>query len=154
MRAYRRGERGPRSSSDIEAPRSTTASSSSTRWASSRLPSSTPCASPWRRASSGSAAVAERVAAARDLAVLRDVRANAHIPAGRLDEVAPLSPGAWRILEFRLRSGTLSARGLHRVRRVARTVADLQGVTGEVGEEHLCSALELRTDVDALQAAS
>ena len=105
-------------------------------------------------AGESTAAVAERVAAARDLAVLRDVRANAHIPAGRLDEVAPLSPGAWRILEFRLRSGTLSARGLHRVRRVARTVADLQGVTGEVGEEHLCSALELRTDVDALQAAS
>ena len=100
------------------------------------------------------ASVAERVAAARDLAVLRAVRANAHIPAARLDEVAPLASGAWRILEFRLRAGTLSARGLHRVRRVARTVADLDGVTGEVGEEHLCTALELRTDVDALQAAS
>ena len=100
------------------------------------------------------AAVAERVTAARDLAALRAVRANAQIPVGRLDEVAPLEPGAWRILEFRLRAGTLSARGLHRVRRVARTVADLDGVTGEVREEHLCTALELRTDVDALQAAS
>ncbi|HVM01081.1 MAG TPA: YifB family Mg chelatase-like AAA ATPase [Acidimicrobiales bacterium] len=105
-------------------------------------------------AGESSAAVAERVAAVRALAAYRGVRANAHIPAGGLDEVAPLSPAARRIVEYRLRAGTLSARGLHRVRRVARTVADLDGGPHEVGEEHLCTALELRTEVEALEAAS
>src|SRR3546814_3594713 len=38
-----------------------------------------------------SAAVAERVVAAREVALRRGVRANAPLPADRLDEVAPLS---------------------------------------------------------------
>ena len=105
-------------------------------------------------AGESSAAVAERVAAARVAAGARGVRANAHLPVARLDEVAPLSAPAWRLLEFRLRAGTLSARGLHRVRRVARTVADLDGGAEHVAEEHLCAALELRTEADALEAAS
>lgn len=102
----------------------------------------------------GTAEVAARVAAARALAAERGVRANADIPASRLDDVAPLSPDAWRVLEYRLRVGTLSARGLHRVRRVARTLADLDGAPAVVGEEHVCGALELRTEPDALAAAS
>ena len=51
---------------------------------------------------------------------------NAAIPVDRLDELAPLAPGAGDVLAQALQSGRLSARGLHRVRRVARTVADLQ----------------------------
>ena len=92
------------------------------------------------------AAVAERVAEVRDLALLRGVRTNAEIPAKRLDEVAPLSDTATRLLEDALRSGRLSARGLHRVRRVARTVADLDGVPHEVGAAHVAAALGLRVD--------
>ena len=51
---------------------------------------------------------------------------NAAIPVDRLDELAPLHPDAADVLAQALKSGRLSARGLHRVRRVARTVADLQ----------------------------
>ena len=105
-------------------------------------------------AGESSAAVADRVAAVRAVATARGVRANADLPAGRLDEVAPLSAAAWRILEHRLRAGSLSARGLHRVRRVARTIADLDGVPSALGEEHVCAALELRTEAAVLEAAS
>ena len=41
-------------------------------------------------------------------------------------------------------AGALTARGLHKVSRVARTVADLMGAE-QVGEEHVCDALTLRT---------
>lgn len=95
----------------------------------------------------GTATVASRVAAARALARERGVRANAEVPASRLDELAPVAPGAARLLEYRLRAGLLSARGLHRIRRVARTVADLAGAPGPVSEEHVCLALSLRADV-------
>jgi magnesium chelatase family protein len=93
-----------------------------------------------------SAVVAARVRAARELAATRGVRCNADLPAGRLDEVAPLTGGAAALLEHALRSGSLSARGMGRVRRVARTLADLAGQTGPIGEEHLSLALHLRAE--------
>ena len=94
-----------------------------------------------------SAVVAARVAAARALARDRGVPCNAEVPAARLDDVAPLTAGAGRLLEHRLRTGSLSARGLHRARRVARTIADLGGDPGPVAEEHVCLALSLRADL-------
>jgi magnesium chelatase family protein len=93
-----------------------------------------------------SSSVAARVLEARDLAVLRGVRCNAELPVARLDEVAPLAPEAATLLEEALRSGRLSARGLHRVRRVARTIADLQGAPDQVGAAHVAMALSLRVD--------
>jgi magnesium chelatase family protein len=92
------------------------------------------------------AAVSRRVAAARAIAADRGVGCNADLPAPRLDEVAPLSPAARSVLEARLRQGSLSARGLHRVRRVARTLADLDGRPGLIGEDDVCGALMLRSD--------
>ena len=92
------------------------------------------------------ATVAARVAAARDAACQRGVRCNAELPAPRLDELAPLTAGARAILEAQLRRGRLSARGLHRIRRVSLTLADLGGRTGPIGEEDICAALVLRSD--------
>jgi magnesium chelatase family protein len=74
------------------------------------------------------------------------VRCNAELPARRLDQVAPLTPMAEAVLEHKLRTNGLSARGLHRVRRVARTLADLAGDGTVVGEEHVCLALGLRAE--------
>jgi len=102
----------------------------------------------------GTGVVAERVAAARELARLRGVRNNAELPAPELDALAPLAPGAARLLEHRLRSGLLSARGVHRVRRVARTIADLGGATGPVAEEHVCLALSLRAELAPAEVAA
>ena len=96
------------------------------------------------------AAVAERVAGARLMAGERGVRCNAAIPGSRLDELAPLDGAAAAFLEHGLRVGTLTARGLHRVRRVARTVADLAGRPGPVTAEDVSLALTLRSEPDRL----
>jgi magnesium chelatase family protein len=72
-----------------------------------------------------SATVAHRVIAARRQARVRGVRYNRELPAAELDRWAALTPAAAAILERKVRSGALSARGLHRVRRIARTLADL-----------------------------
>jgi magnesium chelatase family protein len=109
--------------------------------------------------SESSASVADRVARCRAIAAARGVACNAAIRAERLDEVAPLSVAARRVLEQALEVGSLSARGLHRVRRVARTLADLGGRgsaadPGDIGVDDICLALQLRADPDAVGAAA
>lgn len=94
----------------------------------------------------GSTAVAARVDRARAIARERGVRVNAELPLDSLDELAPMSSAATSLVEWHLRTGRLSARGLHRIRRVARTIADLTGSDGEVDEIHVAAALELRTE--------
>ena len=102
-----------------------------------------------------SSVVRARVERARQAASHRGVRCNAELSAAMLDRVASLSPGGRALVEHRLRSGRLSARGLHRVRRVARTLADLSGDDSAVlSEAHLAAALELRADPAVLAAAS
>ena len=91
------------------------------------------------------APVAVRVAAAREVARRRGFRCNAELPADRLDQLAPLTAPAVRVLERELRDGRISARGLHRIRRVARTLADLGSAPDLVDDIHVCGALELRS---------
>ncbi|HEX5265535.1 MAG TPA: YifB family Mg chelatase-like AAA ATPase [Acidimicrobiales bacterium] len=90
--------------------------------------------------------VGRRVNAARRLARSREVSCNAQLPAGWLDQLAPLAPDAVTLLARQLENGALNARGLHRVRRVARTVADLQGCAGRVETGHVAMALMLRPE--------
>jgi magnesium chelatase family protein len=97
-----------------------------------------------------SACVAERVALARLEAAARGFASNAEIPAAALDEQAPMDPRAAALLERRLQCGFLSARGFHRVRRVARTIADLDRVGPTVGERQVAEALSLRAGRSAL----
>lgn len=94
-----------------------------------------------------SAAVAARVEQARRRARERGSAANGEIPGRFLDRLAPLEPAARRLLETKMRQGTLSARGLHRVRRVALTLADLAGRDGPVGEADVRTAMALRAPV-------
>ncbi|MGH9208742.1 MAG: ATP-binding protein, partial [Acidimicrobiales bacterium] len=89
-------------------------------------------------------AVAERVARARRRAAGRGVVVNARLEGSVLGERAPMCRDAARLVEEQVRSGALSARGLHRVHRLARTVADLEGVDGAVEESHVREALLLR----------
>ena len=88
--------------------------------------------------------VAERVRFARLVAATRGVRCNAEIAPQLLDELCPLSPEGAALLERRLRSGALSARGFHRIRRVARTLADLDDVGPVIGERQVAEAIHLR----------
>jgi magnesium chelatase family protein len=96
----------------------------------------------------GTAAVATRVAAARLMADGRGVRCNAVLESGRLDDTAPVDEPARDLLERHLRAGALSARGLHRVRRVARTIADLDRAGPTVGVLQVAEALFLRGSRD------
>jgi len=90
------------------------------------------------------AVVAARVATARALAIARAGTLNANIPPDRLDELAPLHPAARARLRTELERDLLTGRGYHRIRRVARTIADLQGEHDQVLEEHVVMALNLR----------
>jgi magnesium chelatase family protein len=93
-----------------------------------------------------SATVAARVADARAVARSRGVEANSAIDGSRLDELAPLSKSAAALLRRELEAGRLSGRGLHRVRRVARTLADLHGTDEVISDGHVAVALQLRVE--------
>jgi len=99
------------------------------------------------------AAVAARVAAARELAAARGVAANADIDGARLDELAPLEREAAALLRRELEAGRLSGRGLHRVRRVARTLCDLHGGDELISDGHVAVALQLRVQPIAHDSA-
>ncbi|MPY94619.1 MAG: YifB family Mg chelatase-like AAA ATPase [Acidimicrobiia bacterium] len=102
------------------------------------------------RATAGepTAVVAARVACARRRALKRQGCVNAHLVSARLDADAPLAPNAKARLAQAFCGGQLTARGCDRVRRVARTVADLEGHDGPVQEGHLLTALLLRAEIE------
>lgn len=90
--------------------------------------------------------VAARVAAARLAAELRQGSLNRSIRVRDLDVVAPLDSDARAVLRRELESDRLSGRGYHRVRRVARTIADLRDPgASSVAERDVALALEMRT---------
>ena len=92
-----------------------------------------------------SAAVAVRVAAARDVAHDRAGVSNARLSGDLLDRTAVLSAPAKDLLRQELEANRLTGRGYHRLRRVARTVADLMGdVEHVVHEHHVAMAMQLR----------
>ena len=94
----------------------------------------------------GSKVVAERVLAARERARERGVVCNALLHDAQLEQFTPLSSGATNLLDTALRVGSLTARGLTRVRRLALTIADLRSDTGPLTAEHIGVALQLRSD--------
>lgn len=94
-----------------------------------------------------SAVVKQRVLAARARAAARGGVANGLLPASMLDDVAPLAPAARQLLRRELERGRLSGRGLHRIRRVARTLTDLAGDAELIDEGMVALALQLRVDV-------
>ena len=91
----------------------------------------TPCES--------SVEVARRVAAGQAFATRReaDIVEDADTPLGAV------SSDATSLLEVAIEKKSLSARGFHRVLRVARTIADLQQQP-EIGRDHLAEALAYR----------
>lgn len=99
------------------------------------------------------AEVLDRILRARELAAGRGVRLNVELSPDALAEVAPLDEDARDLLADAIGRRRLSARGVHRVRCVARTVADLDGgsagagVAGPVTSQHLTVAMALRDPV-------
>jgi len=95
----------------------------------------------------GSAEVAARVAQARAVQIARyagsGVRTNAEADGELLDRVATPEPEGRKLLAQAVEKFKLSARGYHRVLRVARTLADLEGAD-TVRRLHVAEALSYR----------
>lgn len=94
-----------------------------------------------------SAAVAARVVTARSIATERQGVPNGLLPPSLVDVHAPLTPEAVEWLRRCLDAGLLSGRGYHRIRRVARTIADLTGHEGPLETHQVESAATLRADL-------
>src|SRR5664279_3279199 len=110
--------------------------------------------------SEGSREVAARVARARDIQVERDaclglenVRTNAQAHGPVLEDIARADGTGLGLLRDAAESMRLSARGNHRVLRVARTLADLDGAE-KVGRVHLAEALSYRALADEVRRAA
>src|SRR4030081_2077237 len=108
----------------------------------------------------GSAEVAARVAAARDIqlaryaaAALPHVRTNAEAPASMLEKIAQPDAQGTKLLRDASETLRLSGRGYYRVLRVARTLADLDGME-KIGRLHLAEALSYRVLAEDLRSAA
>jgi magnesium chelatase family protein len=108
----------------------------------------------------GSAEVAARVARARDIQAARyaalglpHVRTNAQAQGPVLEEVARPEGSGLALLREAADAMRLSARGYHRVLRVARTLADLDGAE-KIGRIHLAEALSYRALADEIRRAA
>jgi magnesium chelatase family protein len=95
-----------------------------------------------------STTIRARVEASRDrqrarYARVRGVGCNAHVAGGWLLAHGGVAPESRELLADAMASLKLSARGFHRVLRVARTIADLAGSSG-VTTNHVAEALRYR----------
>ncbi len=108
----------------------------------------------------GSTEVAARVARARAMQVARyaaiglpHIGTNAVVPVPALEDVARPDASGLTLLREAADALKLSARGYHRVLRVARTLADLDAA-GKVGRPHLAEALSYRAFADDVRRAA
>ena len=90
-----------------------------------------------------SAAVRERVLAARERQQRRQGKSNALLNVTELDELAAIEPEAKAALSAMLEKLSLSARSYHRILRIARTLADLAG-SDTVNQRHVMQAVSFR----------
>jgi magnesium chelatase family protein len=110
--------------------------------------------------SEGSREVAARVARARDLQAeryaalgLEGIRTNAQAQGPVLEDVAKPDKTGMALLRDAADAMRLSARAYHRVLRVSRTLADLDGAAN-VGRIHLAEALSYRASADDIRPAA
>lgn len=108
----------------------------------------------------GSREVAARVARARDIQAQRyaalgqpHIRCNAQASGPMLEDIAKADNAGMTLLRDAAEQMHLSARGYHRVLRVARTLADLDGAD-KVGRVHLAEALSYRALADEVRRAA
>ncbi|MDR2188709.1 MAG: YifB family Mg chelatase-like AAA ATPase [Azonexus sp.] len=96
-----------------------------------------------KAAGENSATVRQRVLAARQRQLDRQGKVNARLSSAEVDaRCAPDATGG-RLLEQASHSLGLSARGWHRILRVARSIADLAG-SDQIGAAHVAEAIQYR----------
>jgi magnesium chelatase family protein len=108
----------------------------------------------------GSAEVAQRVARARTIQADRyaalgmpEMRTNAQAQGPALEQAARLDSACLALIKDATDAMQLTARGYHRVLRVARTIADLDAVP-EIRRIHLAEALSYRARSDENRRAA
>lgn len=109
------------------------------------LTMSRPSKGAWRTTSAGegSKAIRTRVMLARNFQLERQGVANAQLSVGQLKVYASLNSEVASCLESAVDTLNLSLRSVHRVQRVARTIADLEGCVS-IDIEHMAEALSYR----------
>jgi magnesium chelatase family protein len=90
-----------------------------------------------------SAAMRARAIAARETQLARQGKPNAQLDTREIDEVATPDAAGEQMLKQAISRLGLSARGYHRVLKVARTIADL-AAAGRVSAIHVAEAVQLR----------
>jgi magnesium chelatase family protein len=90
-----------------------------------------------------SAEVRRRVLEARARQARRQPMLNGRLPARSLPKTCALGSASRSLLDRSAERLSLSARAYHRILRVARTIADLDGAP-QIGEAHLAEALQYR----------
>ncbi|EOW2078674.1 YifB family Mg chelatase-like AAA ATPase [Vibrio mimicus] len=89
------------------------------------------------------AAVRQRVLAARERMLVRSGKVNALLQSREIEQYCPLVKADAEFLESALHRLGLSIRAYHRIIKVARTIADLQG-EAQIARPHLAEALGYR----------
>ncbi|MGA9496576.1 MAG: hypothetical protein WBV41_12010 [Terriglobales bacterium] len=97
-----------------------------------------------------SASILERVVRARDVQLKRfsserqKLYCNAQMPSQLIRKFCELSPDCERLLERAMAQQGLSARAHDRILKVARTIADLDGIP-QLEPKHIAEAIQYRT---------
>ncbi len=95
-----------------------------------------------------SATIRRRVLRAREIQWERyhdeKIHSNSMLTPSHLERYAPIGEKERTLLKMAMERYGLSARGFHRVIKVARTIADLEGVEN-IGEEHIAEAIQYRS---------
>ena len=102
-----------------------------------------------RRLGEPSSAIRERVSAARErqrarFAGMPGVYANAHMHPKEIREYCRLDEGSESLLRTAITRLGFSARAYHRILKIARTIADLDGA-GDIGTAHVSEAIQYRS---------
>jgi magnesium chelatase family protein len=98
---------------------------------------------PFKDGGEPSVRVRERVQAARERQQQRSGVANFRLGTKQIEQVCALDDDNRRLLELAMQRLSLSARAAHRILKVARTVADLEGAE-RIGGTHLSEAIQYR----------
>ncbi|MFN0318355.1 MAG: YifB family Mg chelatase-like AAA ATPase [Burkholderiales bacterium] len=87
--------------------------------------------------------IRQRVIAARDRQLARQGLPNAQLAPKQVEEFATAEQAAMDLLKQAIMRLNLSARGYHRILKVARTIADLAGIQ-QVATSHMAEAIQYR----------
>ena len=90
-----------------------------------------------------SACIQSRVQDARQRQLLRSGCANAHLAPGQVQTLCQLQEKDMKLLELAMERLNLSARGVHRILKLARTIADLAGAE-IIASAHVAEAIQYR----------